>query len=132
MSERIECRAYRRDGAWVARVPEHGVYGYGRTLKAVGDSISDGLAHIGVTAQVTVIAVTPELENLRAVQDTYTTALRAAVTALALRSTTLGDIAQATGAPTTRVKALLADRSAPPANLDSPLPTGHTAESPTR
>ncbi|MEV0027933.1 hypothetical protein [Nocardia sp. NPDC050793] len=83
----------------------------------MGASITDGLAHIGVTAQFTIIAVTPELENLRAVQDTYTTALRAAVTVLALRSTTLGDIAQATGAPTKRVKALLADRSAPRANL---------------
>lgn len=118
MSDSIECRAYRRGRAWVAHVPEHGVYGYGRTLKAVRDSIADGLAHADVTAQVTVVAVTPELENLRSVEDTYTTALRAAVAALALHSTTPGDIALATGAPTKRVKALLADHSVPPVDLD--------------
>ncbi|MFF7943317.1 hypothetical protein ACFZC5_26695 [Nocardia gamkensis] len=100
MSESIECRASRRGRDWVAHVPEHGVYGYGRTLKALYDSIEDGLAHLGVTAEVTVIPVTPELENLRSMEDAYTTALREAVAALALASTTLGDIALATGAPT--------------------------------
>lgn len=97
---------------WGAHVPEHGVYGYGRTLKAVRDSIDEGLAYIGVTAEVTVIAVTPELENLRAVQHTYTTALSEAVAALALASTPLGDIALATGAPTKQIKALLAELTA--------------------
>lgn len=114
MNQSIECRAHRHGQAWVAHVPEHGVYGHGRTLKAVRDSIADGLAHIGVTAEVTVIAVTPELEHLRSVEDTYTTALREAVATLALHSTTLGDIASATGAPTTRVKALLAELTAAP------------------
>ncbi|MBF6339774.1 hypothetical protein IU450_28365 [Nocardia abscessus] len=114
MSESIECRANRRGRTWVAHVPEHGVYGYGRTLTAVRKSIKDGLAHVGVTAEVTIIAVTPELENLRSVEDTYTTALREAVAALALHSTTLGDIALATGAPTKRVKALHAELTAAP------------------
>ncbi|WP_280245846.1 MULTISPECIES: hypothetical protein [Nocardia] len=112
MTERIECRANRRDRMWVAHVSEHGVYGYGRTLKAVRESIEDGLAHIGVTAEVTVVAVTPELEHLRSVQHIYTTALREAVAALALASTPLGDIASATGAPTKQVKALLAELAA--------------------
>jgi hypothetical protein len=80
----------------------------------VRDSIEDGLAHLGVTAEVAVIALTPELENLRSVEDTYTTALREAVAALAVASTTLGDIALATGAPTRRVKALLAELLAAP------------------
>lgn len=114
MSQSIECRAYRRGRAWVAHVPEHGVYGYGRTLKAVRDSIADGLAHVGVTAEVTVVVVTPELEKLRSVEDAYTSALREAVTALALCSTTLGDITLATGAPTTRIKALIAELTTAP------------------
>ncbi|WP_067470559.1 hypothetical protein [Nocardia amamiensis] len=114
MSESIECWANRRGRDWVAHVPEHGVYGYGRTLKAVRESVEGGLAHVGVTAEVTVVAVTPELENLRSVEDTYTTALREAVAALALASTTLGDIALATGAPIKRVKALLAELTVAP------------------
>jgi hypothetical protein len=109
VTESIECRATRRGRDWVVHVPEHGVYGYGGTLKAVRESIEDGLAHVGVTAEVTVIAVTPELENLRSLQHTYRTALREAVAALASSSATLGDIALATGAPTKRVKALLAE-----------------------
>ncbi|UAK31257.1 hypothetical protein K8O92_26015 [Nocardia asteroides] len=107
MSDRIECRANRRGRDWVAHIPAHGVYGYRRTLKAVRESIEDGLEHVGVTAEVTVIAVTPELENLQSVEDTYMTALREAVAALALASTTPGDIALATGAPTNQVKPCL-------------------------
>ncbi|MFD8249197.1 hypothetical protein [Nocardia sp. NPDC059691] len=114
MTDSIECRATRRGRMWVAHVAERGVYGYGQTLKAVRASIVDGLAHIGVTAEVTVIAVTPELENLRAVQHTYTTALREAVAALASASTPLGDIALATGAPTKQVRLLLAELTAAP------------------
>ncbi|WP_040793410.1 hypothetical protein [Nocardia paucivorans] len=119
MSQSIECRANRRGRIWVAHVPEHGVYGYGRTLNAVRESIEDGLAHVGVTAEVTVIAVTPELEHLRSVEDTYTMALREAVASLMLCSTTPGDIASATGVPTTRVKALLAEL---PDRIDAPSP----------
>ncbi|UGT67954.1 hypothetical protein LTT66_33080 [Nocardia gipuzkoensis] len=78
------------------------------------ESIEDGLKHVGVTAEVTVIAVTPELESLRSIEDTYMTALREAVAALALASTTLGDIALATGAPTNQVKALLAKPTVAP------------------
>ncbi|MEV0297013.1 hypothetical protein [Nocardia sp. NPDC050710] len=118
MSAGIECRAYRRGQTWVAHVPEHGVYGHGRTLKAVRASIIDGLAHIGVTTQVTVVAETPELDNLRSIEHAYTTALLAAVTSLALCSTTLGDIALATGAPAKRVKALLAELRVLPADVD--------------
>ncbi|MBF6169220.1 hypothetical protein IU486_31455 [Streptomyces gardneri] len=114
MSDRIECRANRRGRDWVAHIPAHGVYGYGRTLKAVRESIEDGLEHVGVTAEVTVIAVTPELENLQSVEDTYMTALREAVAALALASTTPGDIALATGAPTNQVEALLAELTVAP------------------
>ncbi|MFI6308527.1 hypothetical protein ACIBEK_00060 [Nocardia fusca] len=122
MSENIECRAHRRGRAWVAPVAEHGVYGYGRTLEAVRKSIENGLTHVGVTAEVTVIAVTPELENLRSVEEAYATALREAVAALALRSATLGDIALATGVSIKRVKALLADRSTRPADLATQRP----------
>ncbi|MEV6252766.1 hypothetical protein AB0L97_05845 [Nocardia sp. NPDC051911] len=46
----------------MAHVSEHGVYGYVQTLKAVRQSIVDGLAHIGVTAKVTVLShATPHL-----------------------------------------------------------------------
>lgn len=110
MSDSVECEAHRLGGSWVGHVAAHGVYGNGRTLKAMRDSIQDGLAHIGVTTQVTVVAVTPELATLRSAEDTYTAALRAAVQTLAQGSATLGDIATATGVPATRVKELLADR----------------------
>jgi len=126
MSESIECHANRRGRTWVAHVRQHGVYGYGRTLKALHDNIENGLALLGVTAELTIIAVTPELEQLRSVEDTYTTALREAVAALALRSTTHRDIALATRTPIKLVKALLADPSTPPANPASP-PTGHVS-----
>lgn len=109
MSERIECLAYRRGREWVAHVPEHGVYGHGPTLKAARRNIAEGLAYIGVTASVTIVAVSPELENLRTIADTYSTALREAVHALARCSATVGDIASATNVPTHRIKALLAE-----------------------
>ncbi|WP_280453141.1 hypothetical protein [Nocardia cyriacigeorgica] len=109
MSERIECLAYRRGREWVAHVPEHGVYGHGPTLKAVRRNIAEGLAYIGITASVTVVAASPELENLRTIADTYATALREAVQALARCAATVGDIASATNVPTPRIKALLAE-----------------------
>ncbi|MEU3355210.1 hypothetical protein [Streptomyces sp. NPDC037389] len=117
MSETIECRASRCGRAWVVHVPEHGVYGHGRTLKAVRVNTQEGLALVGVTAEVTIVPVTPELENLRAAEDAHTTALREAVAALALRRATLSDIALATGTQKKRVKLLLAERSTPPADL---------------
>ncbi|BDT85956.1 hypothetical protein [Nocardia cyriacigeorgica] len=109
MSERIECLAYRRGREWVAHVPEHGVYGHGPTLKAVRRSTAEGLAYIGITANVTAVAASPELENLRTIADTYSTALREAVHALARCSATVGDIASATNVPTQRIRALLAE-----------------------
>ncbi|MEW2434293.1 hypothetical protein AB0952_08930 [Streptomyces caniferus] len=109
MSETIECQANRRGRTWVVHLPEHGVYGHGRTLKAVGENVTKGLALVGVTAGVTITPVTPELEKLRALKDAYTLALSEAVTALALRRTTLRDIALATSTPTTKVKLLLVD-----------------------
>ncbi|MYX26841.1 hypothetical protein GTY75_09190 [Streptomyces sp. SID8381] len=124
MSESITCRASRRGRVWVVRVPEHGVYGHGRTLKAAGENIKQGLALAGVTAEVVIIPVTPELEKLRAADDARAKALREAVAALALRRTSLRDIAAATGAPSTQVKRILAElaeKSATPAAAGSGL-----------
>ncbi|MCX4826900.1 hypothetical protein OG883_45520 [Streptomyces sp. NBC_01142] len=119
MSETIECRASRRGRAWVVNIPEHGVYGHGRTLKAARENTRQGLELVGVAAEITIIPMTPELEKLRSVEDAYTAALNEAVAALALRRTTLRDIALATRVPTTRVKQLLAESakdSTPPAD----------------
>ncbi|MFI8459139.1 hypothetical protein [Kitasatospora sp. NPDC085464] len=113
MSDSIECEAVRRGRTWVVHVPEHDVYGHGRTLKAARENTEEGLALVGVTAPVTITAVTPELEHLRSAEAAYEAALGEAVAALLLRRTTLGDIAQATGVPPSRVKRILARRSAP-------------------
>ncbi|KOT51156.1 MULTISPECIES: hypothetical protein [Streptomyces] len=109
MSETIECRADRRGRGWTTRVPEYGVYGHGRTLKALRKDVEEGLALLDVTAEVTIVPTTPELEQLRAAEDARTAALAEAVRALALRRATLGDIALATGVPIRLVKQLLAD-----------------------
>ena len=109
MSETIHCLAVRRARTWVVHIPEHGVYGHGRTLKAAQENTRQGLELVGVTAEVVIIAMTPELENLRSVEIAYTAALSEAVAALALRRTTLRDIALATQVSTTRVKLLLAE-----------------------
>ncbi|MGW5928795.1 hypothetical protein ACWF2L_21480 [Streptomyces anulatus] len=108
MSEVIECRATRRGRKWVAHVSEHGVYGSGRSLRLVRASVEGGLALVGVTANVQITPVTPELERLRAAEDAHTAATAEAVKALALRRATLRDIADATGVPVQRVKQLLA------------------------
>ncbi|MEU7317449.1 hypothetical protein [Streptomyces sp. NPDC007083] len=115
MNEVIECRATRRGRKWVAHEPEHGVYGAGRTLRLVRRSIEAGLASISVTAEVKIIPVTPELEKLRSIDDARETALREAVAALALRRTSVPDIAQATGETVAQVKRLLAERTKEPA-----------------
>ncbi|MFD7340400.1 hypothetical protein ACFV98_31120 [Streptomyces violascens] len=107
MSEVIECRASRRGRLWVAHEPERGVYGSGRTLRLVRASIEDGLALIGVIAEVKIIPVTPELEELRDADDARTAALAKAVEALALRRASRSDIALATGASVKQVKLLL-------------------------
>ncbi|MFJ4342659.1 hypothetical protein [Streptomyces sp. NPDC088915] len=122
MSEVIECRAVRRGRLWVAHEPEHGVYGSGRTLRLVRESVEGGLAAVGVTAEVTITAVTPELEKLRAVEEARTAALIEAVKALALRKATLRDIAEATGVPAAHVKRLLA------ANKTAPAPAANSTE----
>lgn len=127
MSETIECRASRRGRTWVVHVPEYGVYGHGRTLKAARENTEEGLALVGVTGEVTLIPVTPELEKLRSVENAYTAALIEAVAALALRRTALSDIALATGVPTKRVKRLLAEQakdSTPPAD-PNPVEDSH-------
>ncbi|MFD3422467.1 hypothetical protein [Streptomyces decoyicus] len=119
MSETIECQATRRGRTWVVRLPEHGVYGYGRTLKAVAKNTEQGLALVGVTAEVVIIPATPELEKLRSIDDARAAALSEAVAALALRRTALRDIALATGESARRVKLLLAElakHSEPPAD----------------
>ncbi|MYT24875.1 hypothetical protein GTW69_32145 [Streptomyces sp. SID7760] len=126
MSEVIECRATRRGRLWVAHEPEHGVYGSGRTLQLVRKSVEDGLALVGVTAEVKIIPVTPELEILRAAEDARTAALAKAVEALALRRASRSDIALATGASVKQVKLLLARPAEDPRTQADPdsTPTG--------
>jgi predicted RNase H-like HicB family nuclease len=109
VSKTIECKASRRGRTWVVHVPEYGVYGHGRTLKAAHENTTQGLALAGVTAEVTITPLTPELEKLRSAEEAYAVALSDAVAALALRRTTLRDIAVATNVPTTRVKLILAE-----------------------
>lgn len=113
MSETIDCRASRKGRTWVVHVAEYGVYAHGRTLKTVGENTEQGLALVGVSAEVTITPVTPELERLRSVEDARAAALAEAVTALALRRTTLSDIAVATGVPRPQVKAILAGLATP-------------------
>ncbi len=127
MSTSIQCRATRHGKHWVTHIPEHGMYGHGRTLKSLRHNVIDGLAYIGVTAQVTVIAVTPELEILRSIEEIHASALAEAVDALALRSATPADIAHATRTSPAGVRALLADRSAPEASQDSAPPPDQPA-----
>lgn len=131
MTAAIACRASRRGRRWVVHVPEHGVYGHGRTLAAARDSTERGLALIGITAEVALTAVTPELDALRAAEAAYTAALRTAVVSLSLRRSTLRDIAAATRVPTARIKRLLTDQAqdspvaaAPPAHEEEPPSQG--------
>ncbi|MFD9871726.1 hypothetical protein ACFXI8_26920 [Streptomyces niveus] len=109
--ETIECRASRLGRTWTVYVPKHGVYGHGGTLKAVGESTARGLELVGVTAEVVIIPVTPELERLRSADEVRTTALSEAIAALALRRTTKRDIALATGVPARQVKEILAEQA---------------------
>lgn len=109
MSANIECTATRRGRDWVVHAPVYGVYGHGRTLKAAHFDIAEGLALLGVTAEVAITPMMPELEALRSAEAAYATALSEAVKALSLRRATLGDIALTVGVPTRRVKLLLAN-----------------------
>ncbi|MFI1884867.1 hypothetical protein [Streptomyces jumonjinensis] len=124
MSETIECRASRRGRTWVVFVAEHGVYGHGRTLKAARENTEQGLALAGVTAEVTITPVTPELEKLRSAEDTYMATLNEAVAALALRRAPLSDIALATRTSTRRVKLLLTERLTSSSDLN-PVEDSH-------
>lgn len=118
MNTGIECQATRRSRSWVAYIPEHGVYGHGRTLKAVRDNLAEGLTFVGVSAPVTVIPVTPGLQLLRDAEQARDAALMEAAAALAIRRATLGDIAEATGVRTRRIKELLAQRAMDSAEPD--------------
>lgn len=110
MSRPISCEA-RQDGEdWLACVPKHGVYGRGRTLKALQDDLTQGLALIGVTAKVTLTPVSPELQRLRAAKASYESALGRAIVALAAGQATVADTARATGVTLVRVNAILAKR----------------------
>ncbi|MFD9052439.1 hypothetical protein [Streptomyces zaomyceticus] len=113
MSEEIiECRAVRRGRGWAVHAAEYGVYGHGSTLKRACASVEQGLALIGITAPVRLVAVSPELEELRAADEARTAALVEAVKALSLRRATMGDIAIATDTPRRQVKAILASLKA--------------------
>lgn len=98
------------------------VYGHGRTLKLLIANISDGLAHVDDSGQVTVVAVTPELDELRDAEVPYMDAQCEAVVSLALRSTTARDIVQATEASAKHVNAFLAELSGPPRPLETRHP----------
>ncbi|MFE1289727.1 hypothetical protein [Streptomyces sp. NPDC058751] len=130
MSEVIECRADRRGRTWVVHVPEYGVYGHGRTLKAARENTEQGLALVGVAAKVTITPVTPELEKLRSAEETYAAALSEAVVSLALRRTALRDIALATRTPTTQVKLLLAENAKLLDDRQGPQPNEEPAPAP--
>ncbi|MFJ6659725.1 hypothetical protein ACIQNG_25730 [Streptomyces sp. NPDC091377] len=112
-NEPIVGRASRRGREWTVHLPEHGVYGHGRTLAATRTNVITGLALVGVTADVTLFADSPELEALRSAREAYAAALSAAVKSLALRRTTLGDIASATEVPRSQVKRLRTEFAPP-------------------
>ncbi|MFE0134487.1 hypothetical protein ACFWY6_23435 [Streptomyces sp. NPDC059037] len=128
MSEIIMGQAHRRGRTWVAYLAEHGVYAHGRTLRAAEANAVEGLELVGVRAAVTLTPVTPELETLRAADDTRQQALRAAVHSLALRRTTRRDIALATQAPAGQVKQILAEQT----KKDGSQPSAESAASVTR
>lgn len=129
MSEKaIEVRAVRRGRGWAVHSAEHGVYGHGSTLKRAHASIEQGLAHLGITSEVTIVPVSPELERLRAAESARTAALVEAVKALALRRATLGDIAFATGTPRRLVKTILTSLKAVSAPNSADAPRQEPAE----
>jgi DNA-directed RNA polymerase specialized sigma24 family protein len=129
MSQTIECQAVRRDRTWVVCSIEHGVYGHGRTLKLARDSIVQGLALLGVAGDVELVADSPELDRFRRAQEAYEAALKEAVRALALRRTSLSDIALATGVSAGRVREALAEPLMAPTDAELPVvPPGQEAE----
>ncbi|MEU5900282.1 hypothetical protein [Streptomyces venezuelae] len=108
----IECRATRHADTWVASVPQHRVYGHGRTLRALRINLIQGLALVGVTTEITLVPNSPELERLRRAEAAYEAAQRDAVTALAAHDCTPRDIADATRLKSTRVAALRSEGKA--------------------
>jgi len=122
-AEHIRCQTHRRGRTWVASLPELGAYGHGRTLKLTHENITQALSLLEISAEVTLVPVTPELEKLRAAHDLYTAALRHTVAALALRRVSMRDIVTATGAPAKQVQQLLAELAATPHGPSSDLET---------
>jgi len=112
MSETVTGEAYRRARTWMVSIPEHGVYGHGRTLKAAAESTAAGLELAGVDARVELVATTTELVVMRAARAAYEEALEIAVVQLALRRTTLKDMATATGLKIAQVRRILEARAA--------------------
>ncbi|SEP54558.1 hypothetical protein [Amycolatopsis saalfeldensis] len=108
MSKTFPCQASRHGEWWVANIPQHAVYGYGRTLKALHDNITQGLSLVDVTAEVTITPTSPELDRLRRTEAAYEAALVDAATTLAAGGSTVRDIADATRVPIARIKALQA------------------------
>ncbi|UUV32349.1 hypothetical protein NQK81_02525 [Amycolatopsis roodepoortensis] len=113
MSTTIDCRARWHGEIWVASIPQHNVYGSGRTLNALHDDLTHGLSLMGVTAQVAITPASPELDRLRRAAAAYETALADAVTALTTQGSTVRDTAAATGVPVARVTALRARAPTP-------------------
>jgi len=128
VNQRIECLAVRRGRSWVVNAPEHGAFGHGRTLKTARNDIEKALALVGVTAEVTLVPVTPELTRLRSAREDYTTALGNAVLALADLGTSWSDIAEATEVPAKTLKELLDQRSTGPADLQAEAETPPATE----
>ncbi|MFF0754444.1 hypothetical protein [Streptomyces sp. NPDC004267] len=124
----IEATAVRRGRTWVAQVPKHGVYGHGTTLKRAHDSVVEGLALVGVTAEVKLVVDSPELEKLRAADTARAIALAEVVAALLLRRTALRDIAFATGEPVRVVKSIIAEHRLKQVEQPSEGPAASPAE----
>jgi hypothetical protein len=113
VSKTFQCRASQHDGMWVANIPQHAVYGYGRTLKALHDNITQGLALVDVTGDVRIIPTSAELDRLRRAEAAYEAALADAATTLTSGGGTVRDVATATRVPAARIKALQAKPMAP-------------------
>jgi hypothetical protein len=102
----IEARASRTGGMWVASIPQHGVYGHGRTLRELRGDLTQGLALAGVTTAIRVAPVSPELLRLRRAKDAYDAALADAVTTLTADGSPARDVAEATEVPIAQVTAI--------------------------
>lgn len=98
--------ATRHGDMWVGRISQHGVYGYGRTLRALHNHLTQGLALIDVTTNVKIIPAVPGLDRLRRAEAAYEAALSDTVTTLTALGSTTRDIAEATGVPIARITAL--------------------------